>query len=234
MPAFHIACTSWNSECRVPIPTYALDLDHPFGPTDVGNQRFPLVCCIEIIEHVENPAAFLRSCESLLDDNGRIVLSTPNVESAAARLQWLVRGTPLSFSGDEVRQNRHISMLWREGLEFLIEQAGLRVCEKHLVVAFCSRRHGWRRCDGSCTRPSAACSRGSRAARRASMSWRDRRPARVAAGRTRSGRSSRDQPHDRRTEGVRDGQRQALPNERPPGKARSCGDGVASRAPATC
>jgi len=133
---FHIACTSWNSECRLPIPTYALDLDHPFGPADVGNQRFPLVCGIEIIEHVENPAAFLRSCESLLDDDGRLVLSTPNVESAAARLQWLVRGTPLSFSGDEVRHNRHISMLWREGLEFLIEQAGMRVCEKHLVGRF--------------------------------------------------------------------------------------------------
>ena len=130
---FHVACTSWNGKCRVPVPTFRLDLDHPFGPAAVDGQRFPLVCCIEIIEHVENPAAFLRSCESLLDDDGRLVLSTPNVESAAARLQWLVRGTPSSFSGAEIRHNRHISMLWREGLEYLIEQAGLRVCEKHLL-----------------------------------------------------------------------------------------------------
>jgi SAM-dependent methyltransferase len=136
---FSVACTSWNAECQVAIPTYRLDLDHPFGPADVGNQRFPLVCCIEIVEHVENPAAFLRSCASLLSDDGRLVLSTPNVESAAARLQWLVRGTPLSFSGDEVRLNRHISMLWREGLEFLIEQAGLQVCEKHMVGRFLLR-----------------------------------------------------------------------------------------------
>ena len=133
---FRVSCTSWNDECRVPVPIYRLDLDHPFGPADVGRQRFPLVCCIEIIEHVENPAAFLRSCESLLDDDGRLVLSTPNVESAAARLQWLLRGRPRIFSGDEIRRNRHISMLWREGLEFLIDQAGLHVCEKHLVGSF--------------------------------------------------------------------------------------------------
>src|SRR3989441_7565840 len=82
---FRVSCTSWNDECRVPVPIYRLDLDHPFGPADVCRQRFPLACCIACIEHVENPAALLRSCVSLLASDARLVVSTPALAMAADR-----------------------------------------------------------------------------------------------------------------------------------------------------
>jgi SAM-dependent methyltransferase len=121
-----VSCTSWDGKVKPAIPTYRCDLDHPFGPENVGG-FYDLVCAIEIIEHVENPASFLRSCASVLNPGGRIILSTPNVESIHARLQWLLRGVPAAFDIEEIRQNRHISLLWRQGLEFLIESAGLAV-----------------------------------------------------------------------------------------------------------
>jgi SAM-dependent methyltransferase len=128
--------TSWNDKCRVTAPTFRLDLDRPFSTADVGGKRFALVCGIEIIEHLENPASFLRHCADLLAPGGRLVVSTPNVESAAARLQWLVRGRPELFGRGEIEHNRHISMMWREGIEYLIELAGFSIAEKHLLGAF--------------------------------------------------------------------------------------------------
>jgi SAM-dependent methyltransferase len=137
---FNVSATSWNDKCRAICTVYRVDLDKPFGPADVGNTRYPLVTCVEIIEHLENAAAFLRHVARLVADDGRVILSTPNVESAAARLQWLFHGRPLTFSGNEIRHNRHIWLPWREGLEHLIENAGLRIEEQQFLGRFSTGR----------------------------------------------------------------------------------------------
>lgn len=130
---FTPSCTTWNDKVRLEIPKYRLDLDRPFSSEDVGGHTFGLVCAIEIIEHVENPAALLRSCAGVLAPGGWLIVSTPNVECAPARLQWAFHGSPRIFDQAQVRDNRHISMAWRHGLEFLVETAGLTIVEKHLV-----------------------------------------------------------------------------------------------------
>ena len=133
---FQVSCTSWNEKSRIDVPTYGLNLDHSFSVHDVGGHLYSLVCCIEAIEHVENPSGLLRSLRSIMAPDGRILLSTPNIESAMARLQWLVHGCPSIFQTEEVCKNRHISMQWRQGLEFLIQQSGLIILEKHLLGTF--------------------------------------------------------------------------------------------------
>ena len=128
---FTLSCTSWNDRIALPVPAYRIDLDKGFGVHEVGGQRFAMVCAIEVIEHSENPAQLLRSLADLLEPGGLVVLSTPNVESVAARMQWLLRGCPYAFDGDEITHNRHISILWRQGLEQFIALAGFAILEKH-------------------------------------------------------------------------------------------------------
>lgn len=134
-----VSVTTWNDKCRLEVPTYPINLDHPFALSDVGSLPYQLVCSIDIIEHLENPARFLRDVARLVVPGGVIILSTPNVESAQARLQWLSKGYPLIFDECEVKKNRHIAMMWRQGLEHLIDLAGLDVLEKHLLGKFAMR-----------------------------------------------------------------------------------------------
>ncbi|MDH3461852.1 MAG: class I SAM-dependent methyltransferase [Burkholderiaceae bacterium] len=133
---YRVACTSWNDNVDLNIECYRIDLDKAFTRADVGSRGYALVCALEIIEHVENPAQLLRSLASLLDEGGILVLSTPNVESAQARVEWFLRGCPYIFSGPEISENRHIAMLWRQGLEKFIELAGFDILNKHLTGQF--------------------------------------------------------------------------------------------------
>jgi 2-polyprenyl-6-hydroxyphenyl methylase/3-demethylubiquinone-9 3-methyltransferase len=48
--------------------------------------RFPLVTCLEVIEHVPDPAGFVRVLAALLEPGGLLVLSTLN----RTRRSWLV------------------------------------------------------------------------------------------------------------------------------------------------
>ncbi|SEN72128.1 3-demethylubiquinone-9 3-methyltransferase [Sphingomonas gellani] len=44
----------------------------------IGEQRFDLVTSLEVIEHVDDPAAFVRGLAGALADDGLMILSTPN------------------------------------------------------------------------------------------------------------------------------------------------------------
>jgi SAM-dependent methyltransferase len=136
-----VSCTSWNDKVALPVPQYRIDLDLPFGEANVGG-TYEMAFALEIIEHVENAPQFLRSLAGVLRPGGWLALSTPNVESVQARLEWLLHGCPYSFGEGEIRDNRHINLQWRAGLEAFIDLAGFEIVEKHLVGEFKFRSRG--------------------------------------------------------------------------------------------
>jgi SAM-dependent methyltransferase len=78
----------------------AFALDTPFVSVDCNDpnfdrtlsSQFDLIASVEVIEHLENPTAFLRSISRLLAPNGVAILTTPNIENVPARLKFLLGG----------------------------------------------------------------------------------------------------------------------------------------------
>ena len=68
-----------------------LDFNDPAFERALSGE-FSLITAVEVIEHLENPSAFLRSIQKLLKADGLAILTTPNVENVPARLKFLLRG----------------------------------------------------------------------------------------------------------------------------------------------
>jgi SAM-dependent methyltransferase len=75
-----------------------LDLNEDFAGM-VGS-TFEVVTSLEVIEHLENPRAFLRQCRRVLVPSGIVLITTPNIENVAGRLRFLATGQLRGFDRD--------------------------------------------------------------------------------------------------------------------------------------
>jgi SAM-dependent methyltransferase len=105
------------------IPVLKVNFDEPFSSKFDG-RRFDAAVAIEIIEHVENPFAFLRETARILKPGGLLFLTTPNVESVASRLIFLYTGRLSNFGAYETVRTAHITPMFRWKLEMALDEAG--------------------------------------------------------------------------------------------------------------
>lgn len=108
----------------------AVDLNDDFGERATGSGTFGIVLAVEIIEHIENPYHFARQLKQLLAPDGFAVITTPNIESAASRIDFLRTGCPRWFGDYFYEDSGHISALTFWQFNKAIERAGLQIVEK--------------------------------------------------------------------------------------------------------
>ena len=92
--------------------------------------EFDLITSVEVIEHLENPTAFLRSICRLLKPNGFAILTTPNVENVPARLKFLLRGEvrAMDKNAPEHVTPIHLDLFFRQ----IVPRSGLTLVD-HFV-----------------------------------------------------------------------------------------------------
>lgn len=93
---------------------------------DFGGRDFDLVTSLEVLEHVDDPQAFINGLAHALADDGLMIISTPNrtalskllLVELAERTGQIPRGT-----------HHHEQFITPEELEELLKNAGLRVID---------------------------------------------------------------------------------------------------------
>lgn len=104
-----------------------LSIDYRVGSVeDLGDARMDLVTCLEVVEHVIDPAGFIAGLAGALADDGLLVLSTPNRTMVSrVALISLAEGT-----GQIPRGTHDWDKFLTPGeLTDLVAAAGLRVVE---------------------------------------------------------------------------------------------------------
>jgi len=88
--------------------------------------KFDTLIAGEIIEHLENPIQFLKNCHRLLNEEGRLILTTPNATGLVYLKNpgWCVgyTGKDLTFEQDHT----HIHTFTTKMLELLFRRTGFK------------------------------------------------------------------------------------------------------------
>lgn len=105
-----------------------LDIDYIAGGIeDLTGRKFDLVVSMEVIEHVSDPAAFVRGLARALAPGGLMVLSTPN-RTPLSKLAMITVGEGTGM----IPKGTHdwSRFLNPEELEALLSEAGLRMIDR--------------------------------------------------------------------------------------------------------
>jgi len=87
-------------------------------------EKFDVIYCSEVIEHVPDPIALLESMKDLLAEGGVIWMSTPDSG------HWRTPRNIIEWK--ELAPPDHIGMFSRESLDFALKKVGLRVVKQEL------------------------------------------------------------------------------------------------------
>ena len=104
-----------------------LRIDYRAGSVEAIDAQFDLVTCLEVIEHVADPAAFVRGLARALADDGVLILSTPN-RTALSRVAMIT----LAEGTGRIPRGTHDwnKFLTPDELTGLLEAAGLNVIDR--------------------------------------------------------------------------------------------------------
>ena len=96
------------------------------------------ILAVEIIEHLENPTAFLKQCAAALESNGHIFITTPNLVSIATTVYSARVSEHLYFQREAFYSTGHRSPILLATLLGIAEEAGFDVSE----IATCGHMRG--------------------------------------------------------------------------------------------
>lgn len=86
------------------------------------NERYDLIVLLSVIEHVSNPLEILIKCKSMMTENGRILIQTPNFRSLDAHIF-----KNLNWGG--FHSPRHWILFSKESFLKIVSQAELETAE---------------------------------------------------------------------------------------------------------
>jgi len=97
-------------------------------PWPYQDKEFDYTVAIEIIEHLENPWAFMRECKRITSDI--IIVTTPNILCPASRKLFEAKGYFHWFEPNRCLEYGHINPIPEWELEYIFKCLDLRVEEK--------------------------------------------------------------------------------------------------------
>lgn len=116
-----------------------IDLDRDALPFQDGS--FDAVLSLDVIEHVLDPAAFVRELARVLRPGGHLYLATPNVRFVGYLRTLVVHGRfPLTSSDPRGWQGGHIHFFTNGDLDALLRESGFHEVVQHGSAAAAAQR----------------------------------------------------------------------------------------------
>jgi 2-polyprenyl-3-methyl-5-hydroxy-6-metoxy-1,4-benzoquinol methylase len=95
-------------------------------------KRFDRVLLLDILEHLYHPERVLTQCYALLDEDGEIIVSVPNIANLSVRLMLLFGNFDYSDRG--ILDRTHQRWYTRKTAREFVKQAGYRIVAEKMTV----------------------------------------------------------------------------------------------------
>jgi len=122
LEAADMAASNWGMQG---VRYTRVDLNGRFSSS--FQRKFRIACLSEVIEHLDSPREALTQARELLEDDGYLLLTVPNVAFWEGRLKFAVTGELWGFSEATYRTVRHISPMTRSQIALTLQEIGFRV-----------------------------------------------------------------------------------------------------------
>lgn len=103
------------------------DLDDPHSLDALQFEKFDTITLVDVLEHLKDPKSLLERLKPLLLDEGRLLLSIPNVAHVSVRLELLCGSFEYEDTGILDRTHEHFYT--SESIQLLLRDAGYTVHE---------------------------------------------------------------------------------------------------------
>ncbi len=109
-----------------------LDLEQQSLSQAIGESRYDVVVCADVLEHLRNAGSVLQAMAALLKPGGRVLISVPNVTHLGVLLALMAGRFVRTQEG--LLDSTHVHFLDRAGLYKLVEEAGFGVVNEDAVI----------------------------------------------------------------------------------------------------
>ncbi len=108
-------------------------LDEVFGK--LPEQKFDRVLLLDIIEHLPVPERLLQDCHAVLNADGQIIVSVPNIANVTVRLGLLLGR--FNYTERGILDKTHLRFFTRKTIHRLLEDCGYHIIrEKATIIPF--------------------------------------------------------------------------------------------------
>lgn len=131
-----LSAADLSSHLTEPVDAFrACDFNRDFA-SEFAGERFDGITACEVIEHLDNPRAFLRQCHALLNPGGVLVASTPNIAFFEGRIKFALTGQVWGFSARSYASQRHVSPILARHVPMMLAECGFNSREISTCAGF--------------------------------------------------------------------------------------------------
>jgi SAM-dependent methyltransferase len=102
--------------------TLLANLEDPLWWEPLGNEKFDIVICADVLEHLRDPRPLLEKLPSFLNEGGCALMSLPNASHLTIVASLLGGRFPYQKNG--LLDNTHLKFYGREDLDALLRECG--------------------------------------------------------------------------------------------------------------
>ena len=119
-------------ECFEQYVSCDLDVGFPASIPSLQRRKFDCVLLLDILEHLRSPESILRNCHALLESEGQIIVSVPNVANIYVRLMLLIGR--FNYTERGILDRTHVHFYTRRTAKNLLAENGYEVVKEQMTA----------------------------------------------------------------------------------------------------